>query len=139
MKAMQSRIVGFRGEDDPEDLKELKNVRYNVFANIVWLRFGAVCVYAAYLYGILKLPDQTITGLNILLAFATVLLRVVVQRQTSVFHRDMNFYMTFLGLYGGSAMYFAFAVPGFEAGAANYISAAIGPLTSLVSWAFISS
>jgi len=133
--AMKNRIIDFRKEnkEDPE-LREVVSTRYNAYLQSIPIRFVTVGIYATYLYGIIRIEeDETISGLNFLLAFSTVFLRVYLQRLFSVFHKDMNFYMAFLGLYAGTSMYFAFAVPGFEGNEIlNYATAAIVPLTSLV-------
>lgn len=136
MIIMKDRIINFREEERSKEATEHMHTRYSVYLKSIWMRFSAVCVYAAYLYGIQKLSDAAISGLNILMALLTVLFRVLLQRTFSVFHKDMNFYLAFLALYGGVSMYFVFATPAFEGGFENFITAAIGPITYIV-WGFL--
>ena len=103
--------------------------RYSVILQSIPSRFGAVCVYAAYLYAIQKLDDDVITGLNLIMALGTTLFRVYLQRLFSVCHKDVNCYAAFLFLYCGQSMFFTFATPGYKDTVSTYITAAVNPLT----------
>ena len=82
--------------------------------------------------GLQRLSDDAINGLNVLLGVGTTLFRVVLQRQFAVFHKDMNFYMAFLSLYGGVAMFYVFATPAFDDSIENFFTAAIAPITFVI-------
>eukprot|EP01134_Creolimax_fragrantissima_P001001 CFRG1001T1 len=134
-KYMQEKIVTFRQCVQTEDDKAIDDCeakRFVAFEKYLVFEYILFVMYAAYVVGIHKLDGAYITAVNMVVVLLTMILRAILQTMLIPFHKDMQFMLTFVTIYGFKATFTAFVSPSFGSSFGAFFSAAVTPLTSII-------
>ncbi|KNC79784.1 hypothetical protein SARC_07839 [Sphaeroforma arctica JP610] len=128
---LKYRIITFR-ENDATEPTESQLSRFSAFNLYLFFEFLLFVMYACYVVATIELDGNLLTAINLAVVILTMILRAILQSLLIPFHKDMQFIVTFITVYGFKASYTAFLAPNFGSSVGAYMTAAITPLTSVL-------